>query len=153
MVFVWDIAVNTPPDVAEPHNLGRERSPRRHILVTLLAGVLAVEFLAIAGAVAFLVFELLVEAPDSYASAIALTVVAAIAAVWVAAIIVGVLGGRAWVRGATVVVQIIFVAIAIGSFQGLIPRPDIGWMLLLPAIAAFALLFSKPVVAWTSDRE
>jgi len=147
MIFVWDIAVSRPPIVAEPHNGGRRGLPPRHPLVTLLAAIILIESAALVAAVVFLVFELLVATPDSYPSAIALTVVVAIAAVWVAAIGIGVLRGQSWVRGAAIVVQVLLVAIAVGSFQGFIPRPDIGWVLLVPAIAVVVLLFTKPVVA------
>ncbi len=40
--------------------------------------------------------------------------------------------GSAWMRGAIVVWQVLQLAIAIGSFQGLFARPDIGWLLVDP---------------------
>ena len=119
----------------------------------LLAAVLFLEAAALVGATVVLVFELLVERPDSYLSAIALTVCAAIAAVWVGAIAVNSLRGRAWIRGGAIVVQVLLAAVALGSFQGLLPRADIGWLLLLPAIVVMVLLFTKPVLAETSLRD
>ncbi|WP_309615766.1 hypothetical protein, partial [Salinibacterium sp.] len=101
-------------------------------------------------AIGYLVIELIVATPDSYASAVALTVLTAIAAVWLAVIGVNVLRGNPWVRGATVVVQILQIAVAIGCFQGAFARPDLGWLLLIPAIAALILLFSPPVLAATT---
>ena len=56
-------------------------------------------------------------------------------------------------RGATIVVQVLFGAVAIGSFQGLVPRLDIGWLLLIPVIIVLVLMFSKPVLAHTNHRE
>ncbi|WP_240034652.1 hypothetical protein [Glaciihabitans arcticus] len=112
-----------------------------------LVVVLALEFVALVGITVFLVFELLVAAPESYASAIALTVVVALAALWLGAIVVGAWRGGSWTRGASIVVQVLLVSVALGSFQGFLPRPDIGWILLLPAIAVFVLLFRSPVRA------
>jgi hypothetical protein len=144
--------VNTPPNVAEIDN-GGARKPRHHPLVLALAAVLFIEAAALYAATAVLVFELLVERPDSYASAVALTVCAAIAAVWVTAIALNALRGRAWIRGASIVVQVLLAAIALGSFQGLVPRADIGWILLIPAVVVVVLLFTKPVLAATMRRD
>jgi hypothetical protein len=150
--FVWDIAVSNSPNVAEFDNEGSPR-PRHHGLVLLLAGVLFLEATALAAATVYLVVELTVDRPDSFASAVALTVCVAIAAVWVGAIAVNTLRGRAWIRGAAIVVQVLIAAVALGSFQGVLPRADIGWLLLIPAITVVVLLFTKPVLAETSRRD
>jgi len=121
--------------------------------VLLLAGVLFLEAAALFVATAYLVVELLIARPDSVASAVALTVCVAIAAVWVTTIAVNTLRGRAWIRGAAIVVQVLIGAVALGSFQGMLPRADIGWLLLIPAIAVMVLLFTKPVLAETSHRD
>jgi hypothetical protein len=121
--------------------------------VVLLAAVLFLEAAALAAATVVLIFELLVARPDSFASAVALTVCAAIAAAWVFVIALNSLRGRAWIRGAAIVVQVLIAALALGSFQGLGSRVDIGWLLLIPAIAVMVLLFTKPVLAETSHRD
>jgi hypothetical protein len=149
--FVWDKAVSEAPLGTER----RESHPnggRRHPFVTLLAGIIFLECAALVGAVVFLIVELLIETPDSAVSAIALAVVTTLAAVWVGAIGVHTLRGNAWIRGAAITVQVLLIAIAIGSFQGFVPRPDIGWILLVPAIGVLFLLFTKPVVAATALR-
>jgi hypothetical protein len=115
--------------------------------------VLFVECAAVTAAVVFLIVELLIATPDSAVSAIALAVVTALAAVWIGAIAVHTLRGNAWIRGAAVTVQVLFIAIAIGSFQGFLPRPDIGWMLLLPAATVLILLFTKTVRNATLRRD
>lgn len=124
----------------------------RHPLVWALAGIVFAECALMVAATAFLVFELLVDTPASFASAVALAVLTAIAAVWLGFTGVGVLQGRPWVRGAVVVWQILQIAVAVGSFQGMFARPDIGWLLLAPALAALALVFTKPVIAATARR-
>jgi hypothetical protein len=149
--FVWDKAVNTTPPDAETREPAGGK-PTRHPLVILLAAIIFLECAALVGAVVFLVVELLIDTPDSTVSAIALTVVTALAAVWVGAIGVHTLRGNAWIRGAAITVQVLLIAIAIGSFQGFVPRPDIGWILLLPAVAVVVLLFTKPVIAATALR-
>ena len=130
-----------------------EQTDRKHPVVIVLAGLVFAECALIATATIYLVVEILVATPASSASAIALTVLTAIAAVWLALIAVNILRGRAWVRGATVVWQVLQIAVAIGCFQGLFARPDIGWALLIPAIVALVLVFTPPVVAATARRD
>ncbi len=125
----------------------------RHPLVFALAGVLFLECAAISATVLFLVVELIVATPDSFVSAVALAVIAALAALWVGVIGVQSLQGKAWIRGAAITVQALFIAVAIGSFQGFLPRPDIGWLLLLPAVAVLFLLFTTPVRDATMRRD
>jgi hypothetical protein len=130
-----------------------EKPSRSHPNLVVLAFVIFLESALLFGALAYLIFELGNETPQSYPSAIALTVLTALAAIWVAVIGVGVLRGQAWIRGAAVVWQVLQISVAIGSFQGIFARPDIGWLLLLPAIAVLVLLFTKPVLAATTRRE
>ena len=127
-------------------------TPRRHPLVVALAVVLALESFGAVVVAGYLVVELFAATPSSYPSAIALAATVAIAAVWVGFIVAGVLRGKAWTRAAAIVVQILIGAIAIGSLEGLMPRPDIAWTLLVPAIVALGLLFTRPVLAATSRR-
>ena len=149
MVFAWDVAVN---DVRKPNEQQTTRSSR-HPSVTALVIVLAIEALALAAAAVYFVVELLVATPASVASAIGITVIIAAGAVWVGFIAVGVLRAQAWTRAAVVVVQVLIGAIAIGSFQGPTPRVDLGIILLVPVVAALALLFHKPVLAATTGRD
>ena len=125
----------------------------KHPLLIALAVLVFAECALLAVATIYLVIEILVDTPASYASAVALTVLTAIAAIWLGFIAVNILRGRAWTRGATVVWQVLQVAVAIGCFQGLFARPDIGWALLLPAIVVLVLLFTRPVIAATARRE
>lgn len=153
MFFILDVPVNEP---VNPVNDPSDQLPvisRTPPLVTLLAAVLWLEAVALAGASVFLIFEVLVAPADSVTSAIALAVVVAIAAVWVAVIAINTVRGNAWTRGASIVVQVLFGAIAIGSFQGIGPRPDIGWLVLIPALVVLILMFTKPVLAHTNHRD
>jgi hypothetical protein len=121
-------------------------------LVNLLVALLALESAALAVVAGFLVVELFVAEATSLASALALALLAALAAVWLGAIAVNARRGRAWTRGASLTWQALQVAVAIGSFQGVFARPDVGWYLLLPAVAIIVLLFTPAVVEALSRR-
>ncbi|MBH0129595.1 DUF3087 family protein [Salinibacterium sp. NK8237] len=130
-----------------------EKTARHHPYLIALAVVILLESALLFAALAYLVFELGAETPQSYPSAIALTVLTAIAAVWVAIIGISALRQQPWIRGAAVVWQVLQISVAIGSFQGVFAREDVGWLLLTPAIVVLVLLFTKPVLAATTRRE
>lgn len=133
--FVWDNAVN---------------AVRNHPLVIALATVLFAECALMVGVTGYLVLELLTATPASLTSGLFLTFLCAVAAVWVGFTAVHVLRGSPWVRGSTITWQVLQVAVAIGAFQGVFARPDIGWLLLVPAVVAVVLLFTRPVMAATT---
>lgn len=118
----------------------------------LLVVLLFMECALLAGATVYLVIELLTATAASLASALALTVLTAIAAVWLGFIATNALRGRAWTRGAAVVWQVLQGAVAIGCFQGIFAQPTVGWLLLVPALAVLVLLFTPPVVSAISRR-
>ena len=144
--FVWDDAVS---EQGESEFRGPPAASH-HPFVVALAAVVFAECALLVAATVYLVVEFIVAIPASYGSAVALTVLAVGAALWLGFIAVNILRGRAWVRGATVVWQVLQIAVAIGCFQGLFARPDIGWALLVPALLALVLLFTPPVVAATA---
>ena len=125
----------------------------RHPFVLVLVVILFAECALLSAATVYLVVELITATPSSLVSALALLVLTAIAAIWLGFIAVNVLRGRAWTRGAAIVVQVLQGAVAIGCFQGLLAQPVIGWLLLVPALVALSLLFTPPVVAAISSRE
>lgn len=127
----------------------KSRRPRQ---VTALAVIVGAEAASMAGVTLFLVVELFVARPQSVATAIALAVFTALAAIWLSVVVVGVVRGRAWVRGAIVTWQILQIAVAGGAFQGVFARQDIGWLLLAPSLAALVLLFLPPVSRYLSHR-
>ena len=128
-------------------------APRRHRFVLALAVLLFAECALLAAATVYLLIELLVAEPASLTSALALLVLTAIATVWLGFIAANVLRGRAWTRGAAIVWQVLQGAVALGCFQGVFARPEIGWLLLLPALVVLVLLFTPPVVAAISRRD
>jgi len=119
----------------------------------LLVVLLALECAALVAVACYLVIELLVARPDSVATAIALVILDVLAAVWVGTMAVHALRGRAWIRSGAITWQILQIAVGIGSFQAPFSRPDIAWLLILPAAAVIILLFTPPVIAETRRRD
>lgn len=149
MVSMWDVAVNNSGNSNETKT---EQSHPRSPALVILVVILGLEAIALAGSTVFFLYELLARASSSIGSAIALVIIVAIATVWVVVIIRGVLLGQAWTRAAVVVLQILIAAVGVGSVQGPAPRPDLAAALIVPAVLALVLLFTRSVVAATSDR-
>jgi len=133
--------------------MSESSSPRRPALLVLLAVLLFLECAALVAATGYLVVELVTEQPASYASALAILVLTALAAIWLGVMGVHALAGRSWIRAGATVWQVLQIAVAVGSFQGLFAVPAIGWMLLIPALIVLVLLFTPSVVAATRRRE
>ena len=77
-------------------------------------------------------------------------VLAILAAVWLIVTAVSTLRARSWIRASAVTWQVLQIAVAIGSFQGLYARPDLGWALLVPALVGIGLALSPGVIRATS---
>ncbi|WP_240632377.1 MULTISPECIES: hypothetical protein [unclassified Cryobacterium] len=133
--------------------LDAPRPARRSRALIALVLLLAAEAALLWAAVLWLILELLTDQPASFASALAILVLTIVAAVWVSAITVGALRGRSWIRAAAVTWQLVQVFVAIGCFQGLYARPDLGWALLIPSVLVIVLLLTRSVVEATSRRE
>nr|WP_231704230.1 hypothetical protein [Arthrobacter caoxuetaonis] len=56
--------------------------------------------------------------------------------------------GMRWTRAAALVWQLFMIVLAVPTLQGGVVL--VGLLLLVPAAAVILLLFTKPVVAWTS---
>ena len=126
---------------------------QRSLYVTVLVILLAAQSLFIVGATTFLVIELLLAEAEFPPTAIALTVLVLLAAVWLIAMTVGVYRGRAWTRGSVLTYQFLQLAIGVGSVQGFIPRPDIGWWVIATAVLGIVLILSTPVTRYLDRRD
>lgn len=115
----------------------------------VLAGLLGLETLAMVIVLITLVVDLLTLRPDSYASAVALTVLAAIAAIWLVAVTVAFWHGQPWSRAGAFTWQVLQIAVAVGAFQGSFAQPAIGWAILAPTVVAIVLLLTSSVVRHT----
>ena len=126
------------------------RRPRALVVVAVL---LTGEALLLWTTLVWLVFELITAIPTSLARAGAILVLVLIAALWVSAIAFNTVRRRSWIRGAALTWQLVQIAIAIGCFQGLYARAEVGWALLVPSFVVISLLFTSPVVAATRNAQ
>ena len=133
--------------------MSEPRVSRRPALLVILVTLIALESVALVAVAGYLVVELLVARPDSVATAIALLLLDLLAAVWVGTMAIHALRGRSWIRSGAITWQILQIAIGIGSFQAPFSRPDVGWLLILPAAAVIILLFTPSVIAATRRQD
>jgi hypothetical protein len=115
--------------------------------VLIVALILVAETIVLLGLSGFLAYQLVVDSPDSIASAIGLVLITLAATAWIAATAIGFVQGRSFARGSAVVWQVLQGAVGLASNQGLFARPDIGSALLVPALLALALLLFSPSVS------
>jgi len=125
---------------------------RRPAILWALIALLSLELLGVGALAVTLLIETLTAPTATFGAGIALTIVAFIAATWLAAIVVGTSRGQAWIRAAAIVWQVLQVAVGVGALQGQVAQPGWGWPLIVLAVVVFLLLFTKPVVAATSAR-
>ncbi|WP_223694713.1 hypothetical protein [Leifsonia poae] len=133
----------------ESHREANARVHRPPLLIALVV-VLFIEALGVIGVTVWLLVELLTVEPVSYPGAVAIVVLVAIAAAWVVATAIGALQAGSWARASTVTIQILLIAVAVGSFQGFYARPDLGWALLVPALVGIVLALTPQVIKATS---
>ncbi len=126
---------------------------RRSPLVTVLVILLAAQTVFIVGVTVYLVIELVLAEADFPPTAIALTVLVVLVAIWLVAMTRGVWRGRAWTRGSVLVYQFLQLAIGVGSIQGFVPRPDIGWWVITTAVLGLVLVLSTPVSQYLDARD
>ena len=130
--------------------MDRVTSPRRPPLVWLLAAILTLEFLLVAALAILSIVSIAQSGSTDAASGIALAVIIVLAAVWLAAMVVGLLRGHSWVRAAGIVWQVSQIAVGVGILGR---QLAIALPLLIAAAAAFILLFTPQVVAATRHRD
>jgi hypothetical protein len=124
--------------------------PRRGAL-NVLAALILLEGVALAGVAIYLVIEIFIARTTSVASAVALAVCALIAAVGLGLLARAVLRGRPWIRGATICWQVLQVLLAVSILQtAAASAPIYATLLIVPAVVIVILLFTPTVIAWTS---
>ena len=125
---------------------------RGSLVIWALFGLLCLEAVAMVFLVGLLVVDILTMPAASMASAVALTVLVAVGAVFVVAVAVGVKRRQRWSRGGALIWQLVQLAIALGAFQGVYAQPAIGWAILAPSVIVLVLLFTPPVLAALGRR-
>lgn len=128
------------------------KSPVRPPVFWGLVAMLVIELVAVATLAVVLLVDLVIYEAASLASALALTVLVLIAAAWMAATIVGLLRGQAWVRASAIVWQVLQFAIGLGALQGTFAQPAWGWPIVAVSVVTFLLLFVRSVVRITQTR-
>jgi hypothetical protein len=113
--------------------------------MVLLFALLFAEAALMLIAVMWLVFELLTEQPASFVSAVAILVLTVVAFAFVTAVAIGAVRRRSWIRGAAISWQLMQIAVAVGCFQGIYARPELGWALLAPSLIVIALLLAPGI--------
>lgn len=126
---------------------------RRSPLVTLLVILLAGQTALLIGLTGYLAIELLLSGAEFPPTAIALIALVLLVAVWLVAMTAGVHRGRAWTRGSVLTYEFLQLAIGVGSVQGFIPRPDIGWWVIGTAVLGLVLILSTPVSLYLDQRD
>lgn len=128
-------------------------SRHRPATVWALLAVVAAEFAAVVALGVLLLVEVLTAPPASLATALALVVLAGLTAAALGAVLAGIWRGRAWVRAASVVFQVLLFAIGIGALQGALAQPGWGWPLIVVAAIGFVLCAARPTNEWLSERD
>lgn len=122
-------------------NAGDSQLPLKTLVV-----ISALEALAVTAFALFLVVELFIATPDSWASAIFLTVIALGFAIALVVITRGLWLGIPAARSASLVWQVLQMALGLASDDGVFARYDIALAFGVPAVLAIVLiLFSKPI--------
>lgn len=121
------------------------RPPWQAITITV---VLVLEALALVGVGVWLAVEAFGETGMHIVGTVFLAVMAVGCAAWLLAIARAVLRGKRWTRAATLVWQIIQIAVAAGSVGGEASRPDIAAVLAIPALVAGVLVLGRTMSIW-----
>lgn len=124
--------------------------PRRPVALTALAALLWLETGALGAVTVWLLVEVLTGQAGSVATGLAILVLAALAAVWLAVTALATLRRRPWIRGSAITWQVSQVAIAASFFQSPDARPGVAWALLVPAVAGIVLALTPGVVRATT---
>ena len=133
------------PEASESTNEGEPGRGGVRAALAVVSVLLFLEAVVVSALVVWLVIDLISLEPSSYVTAIALIALVVIGAIWVWAVAVASLRRAPWSRAAAIVWQILQLSVAIGAFQGLFARADVGWALLVPAIIIIGLLLWTPV--------
>ena len=132
--------------VSRPQNSPAQQS--RPGAVALISAVLVFEALALLGVAGWYVYNLINSTATSLGGAVFSLFLIVLVAVWLLVVGHFFFRGMRWTRAAALVWQLFMIVIAVPTLQGGVVL--VGLVLLLPAAAVILLLFSKPVIAWTS---
>ncbi|MBG6189687.1 hypothetical protein IWX64_000614 [Arthrobacter sp. CAN_A212] len=116
--------------------------------VIVIAVILVLEALSLLTAAGWYLYGLLTSTPTSLGGAIFTLVFLVVLALWLLLVSYHLVKGYRWTRSAALVFQLFVIVIAVPTLSaGIIP---VGLALLVPAAAVLLVLFTKPVLAYTS---
>ncbi|QOD10920.1 hypothetical protein [Rathayibacter toxicus] len=121
----------------------------RPVGLLVLIAVLALQTAAVAILTGWLAIELVSMRAGTVGGGIAIVVLAGIALIWAAVTTCGAVRCRRWMRGSALTMQVVQLAVALGAFQGQYAMPEVGWLLLVPALLALVMMFLPSVNAAT----
>ncbi|WP_326831520.1 hypothetical protein [Arthrobacter sp. BL-252-APC-1A] len=132
--------------MSRPQNSPAQQS--RPGAVALISAILVFEALALLGVAGWYIYNLINSTATSFGGAVFSLFLIVLVAVWLLVVGHFFFRGMRWTRAAALVWQLFMIVIAVPTLQGGVVL--VGLVLLLPAAAVILLLFSKPVIAWTS---
>lgn len=127
---------------------GDRNDSGRPLGVLVIALILVLEALTLLAAAAWYGYELITSTPASYGGALFTLALLLALAAWLLAVGHFLFRGHRWTRSAALVWQLLLLAIAVPTLTG--GYLLYGWALLIPAAVVIILLFTKPVVAFTT---
>jgi hypothetical protein len=98
-----------------------------------------------------LMLALIAGETQSFTTSVALLALVLATAAWLIFVSIKLFVGRRWARSAAVFWQLVQLAVASASFGGQFGSQAIGWLLIIPSVFVMVLLFSKKVIAATSQ--
>lgn len=123
----------------------------RPAAVILISIVLVLEAVGLLSVAAWYVYNLLTATATSLGGAIFSLILIVAVAVWLLVVGHFFFRGMRWTRAAALVWQLFMIVIAVPTLQGGVVL--VGLALLIPAAAVLLLIFTKPVIAWTSGTQ
>lgn len=134
--------MSRPEQPSDPHR------PRNLFIIVV---ILVLESLALLAAATWYVVGLLTSTPLSYGGAIFTLVLLVALAIWLLVVASKLFAGFRWSRSGALVVQLFAILIAVPLVSPETPFP--GLLLVIFPAAVIVLLFTRPVVAYTTRTQ
>lgn len=131
---------------------GTAAPTRPPVVVVVVAIILFAQAALLIVALAYILIETLSRAESIAGAGIAEAVLIALAVAWVVLTAIGQLRLASWSRASVVAIEALHLAVAVGLFQGAFANPAYGFALLLPALTALGLTFTRPAIAATMRK-
>jgi hypothetical protein len=128
--------------------LDSSTSSPRPAAATLIAVILVLEAVGLLAVAGWYIYNLLTVTAASLGGAIFTLILVLAVAAWLLVVGHFFFRGMRWTRAAALVWQLFMIVIAVPTLQSGVVL--VGLALLVPSAAVILLLFTKPVISWTS---